>query len=92
ARYTGPLNLGTTYEFSVLELAKKVIKLTGSKSKIVHLPLPKDDPKQRRPDLSKARKLLKWEPAISLDEGLKRTIAWFRSEIDERTVRTEPVH
>ena len=91
ARYTGPLNLGTTYEFSVLELAKKVIKLTGSKSKIVHLPLPKDDPKQRRPDLSKARKLLKWEPRVSLDEGLKRTIAWFRSEIDERTVRTEPV-
>jgi len=57
----------------------------------VYLPLPKDDPKQRRPDLSMARKLLKWEPKVSLDEGLKRTINWFREEIDSRKVRTTPV-
>jgi dTDP-glucose 4,6-dehydratase len=91
AHYTGPLNLGTTYEFSVLELAKKVIKLTGSKSRIVYLPLPADDPKQRRPDLSKTRKLLKWKPSVSLDDGLKQTIVWFRNEIDSHKIRTTPI-
>jgi UDP-glucuronate decarboxylase len=89
--FTGPLNLGTTYEFSVLELAKKVIKLTGSKSKIVYLPLPLDDPKQRRPDLTKARKLLKWDPEVSLEDGLRMTIAWFENEIDFRKIRTAHV-
>ncbi len=76
--FTGPLNLGTTYEFSVIDLAKKIIALTGSNSKIVHLPLSPDDPKCRRPDLSKTKKLLKWEPKISFEDGLKRTIAWFK--------------
>ncbi|MFA5099684.1 MAG: UDP-glucuronic acid decarboxylase family protein [Candidatus Omnitrophota bacterium] len=89
--FTGPLNLGTTYEFTVLELAKKVIKLTGSISKIVYLPLPLDDPKQRRPDLTKARKLLKWNPELSLDDGLNRTISWFKNEIDSRKIRTTPI-
>jgi dTDP-glucose 4,6-dehydratase len=91
ADYTGPLNLGTTYEFSVLDLAKKVIKLTGSKSKIVYLPLPQDDPKRRRPDLSMTRKLLKWKPEVSLDEGLQKTISWFQKEINSRKIRTTPV-
>lgn len=81
-KFFGPLNLGTTYEYTVLQLAKKVIALTGSKSKIVYLPLPADDPKQRKPDLTKAKKLLKWKPKVSLDEGLKKTIVWFKKEID----------
>jgi dTDP-glucose 4,6-dehydratase len=81
-KYCGPLNLGTTYEYTVFQLAKKVISLTGSKSKIVYLPLRVDDPKQRRPDLSKAKKLLKWKPEVNLEEGLKKTIAWFKEEID----------
>ena len=91
ADYTGPLNLGTTYEFTVLDLARKVIKLTGSKSKIVYLPLPQDDPKRRRPDLTRARKLLKWKPCVSLEEGLERSIAWFRKDINSRKIRTTPI-
>jgi len=86
--YTGPLNLGTTYEFTVLELAKRVIKLTNSKSRIVHLPLPKDDPKCRRPDLTQTKKLLKWKPELSFEDGLNRTIAWFKKEIDTKKVHT----
>jgi dTDP-glucose 4,6-dehydratase len=89
--HTGPLNLGTTYEFTVLELARKVIKLTGSRSNIVHLPLPKDDPKRRRPDLTMTRELLKWKPEVGLEEGLMRTITWFQKEIDSRKIRTTPV-
>jgi dTDP-glucose 4,6-dehydratase len=79
--YSGPLNLGTTYEFTVLALAKRIIALTGSKSKIVYQPLSPDDPKQRRPDLAKAKKLLKWGPKVSFRDGLMRTIAWFKKEI-----------
>ena len=71
-----PVNIGNQKEFTVLELAQKVIVLTGSTSKIVYKPLPEDDPKVRQPDITKARKLLKWEPKISLDDGLRRTIAW----------------
>lgn len=77
-KHVGPLNLGNPGEFTMLELAGRVMKLTRSKSKIVHQPLPSDDPKQRQPDISLARKLLKWEPKVPLEEGLKRTIAWFR--------------
>jgi nucleoside-diphosphate-sugar epimerase len=79
--FIGPLNLGTADEYSVLELARKVIALTATKSKIKFLPLLADDPKQRKPDLSKAKKLLKWQPKTSLDEGLKKTIAWFKKEL-----------
>lgn len=75
---TGPINLGNQNEISILELAEKVIGLTGSKSKIVFKPLPADDPVQRRPDISLARRTLGWEPRVSLDEGLKRTIEYFR--------------
>jgi UDP-glucuronate decarboxylase len=74
---TGPINLGNPGEFTMLELAEQVIALTGSKSKVVHHPLPQDDPKQRRPDITKARETLGWEPKIPLAEGLKKTIAYF---------------
>lgn len=76
---TEPVNIGNPYEFTMMELAKKVIALTESKSTIVFEPLPEDDPKQRKPDITKARTLLKWEPKIQLDEGLRKTIAWFKS-------------
>jgi len=78
-QHTGPLNLGNPGEFTMLELAEKVIRLTGTSSKIIHKPLPQDDPKQRRPDIAKAKSLLGWEPKVPLDEGLERTIAYFRS-------------
>ncbi len=73
-----PVNLGNSNEFTIMQLAKLVLKITGSKSKIVYRQLPVDDPRQRQPDISKARKLLSWEPAICLQEGLERTISWFR--------------
>ena len=75
---TGPVNIGNPSEFTILELAEKVIQLTDSKSKIVFKPLPPDDPKQRQPDITLAKKLLKWEPQVPLDEGLSLTIAYFR--------------
>jgi UDP-glucuronate decarboxylase len=77
--FTGPVNLGNPVELSVNELAKKILELTGSTSKIVHLPLPPDDPKQRQPDISLAKKELGWEPVVDLDTGLKKTIEYFRS-------------
>jgi UDP-glucuronate decarboxylase len=80
--FTGPVNLGNPGEFSVIELADKVIKLTGSKSRIIHLPLPQDDPKQRKPDITLARDILNWEPTINLDEGLQKTIDFFKKELD----------
>lgn len=79
--FTGPVNIGNPNEFTILELARKVINLTGSKSKIIHLPLPSDDPTQRRPDISLARKELYWEPAIMLEEGLLKTIDYFKTII-----------
>ncbi len=79
--FTGPVNIGNPNEFTILELARKVISLTGSKSKIIHLPLPSDDPTQRRPDISLARKELNWEPAIMLEEGLLKTIDYFKTII-----------
>jgi dTDP-glucose 4,6-dehydratase len=75
------INLGNPNEFTVLQLAKLVVKLTGTRSKIVFKPLPQDDPRQRKPDIAKARKLLKWQPKIELEEGLARTIACFRAQI-----------
>lgn len=76
--FTGPVNLGNPNEFTILELADKVIKLTKSKSKIVFKPLPHDDPTQRQPDISFAKKDLKWKPKVKLEDGLKKTIAYFR--------------
>lgn len=77
--FTGPVNIGNPGEFTMLELAQKVIGLTGSKSKIVYMPLPSDDPTQRKPVIELAKKELDWEPAILLEEGLKRTIEYFRN-------------
>jgi len=74
---TGPINLGKPGEFTILELAEKVIELSNSKSEVVFKKLPADDPKQRRPDITQARKILEWEPEIELEEGLKKTIAYF---------------
>ena len=79
--FTGPVNTGNPGEFTVRELAEKVIALTGSRSKIVYKPLPADDPTQRRPDITLAKAELGWEPHIRLDEGLQKTIAYFRREI-----------
>jgi UDP-glucuronate decarboxylase len=77
-KVTGPINIGNPNEFTIRELAEKVIALTGSKSKIVKHPLPTDDPKQRQPNISKAKELLDWEPKVLLDEGLSLTIDYFR--------------
>lgn len=74
---TGPLNLGKPGEFTILELAKKVIELSNSRSEIIFEALPADDPRQRRPDITLAREVLGWEPKVELDEGLKKTIAYF---------------
>lgn len=74
---TGPINLGNPGEFTILELAEKVISMTGTKSKIIYKPLPSDDPMQRKPDISIAKEKLNWEPKIVLDEGLKKTISYF---------------
>ena len=76
--FTGPVNMGNPGEFSMLELAEMVINLTGSKSKIIFEPLPQDDPMQRQPDISLAKERLGWEPRLNLEEGLKRTIEYFR--------------
>ena len=77
----GPMNLGNPGEFTMHELAELTLKLVGGKSKIIHKPLPSDDPKQRQPDITLARKILKWEPKVPLEEGLQRTIAYFRGRV-----------
>lgn len=81
ADFTGPVNIGNPGEFTIKELAEKVIKLTDSKSKLVYKPLPEDDPKQRCPDISLAKEKLGWEPTVNLEEGLKKTIENFRSRL-----------
>jgi UDP-glucuronate decarboxylase len=79
---TGPINLGNNSEFTILELAEKVISYTNSRSKLIFKPLPQDDPRQRQPDLSKAKALLNWEPKVALADGLKETIAYFRHSLE----------
>ncbi|WP_147676369.1 UDP-glucuronic acid decarboxylase family protein [Algibacter pacificus] len=79
--FTGPVNIGNPHEFTIMELAKKVIELTGSNSKIIYEPLPSDDPMMRKPDIELSKKELDWEPKINLDEGLAKTIAYFKSII-----------
>ena len=81
--FTGPVNVGNPVEFTIKELANKVIQLSGSKSKLVHNPLPLDDPKQRQPDITIARKHLDWEPTIALEEGLTKTIQYFDTLLKE---------
>ena len=82
---TGPINIGNPGEFTIRELAETIIDLTGSSSRIVRMPLPADDPKQRRPDIAKAKEVLNWQPITPLREGLKKTIAYF-----ERLLREDP--
>jgi UDP-glucuronate decarboxylase len=80
ADFSGPVNLGNQQEVTVLELAKRILALTGSRSRLVRKPMPVDDPTRRCPDISLARQQLGWEPKVPLDEGLRRTIAWFASQ------------
>ncbi len=81
-----PINLGNPQEMTIIDFAKKIIELTQSKSKIVYKPLPKDDPKVRRPNISKAKKLLNWEPKISLEKGLNKTIEWFATAKTQKPI------
>ncbi len=81
AETSDPVNLGNPDEMTLLELAKRVIRLAGSSSTVVFNPLPQDDPKQRKPDITRARRLLDWEPRVELEEGLRRTIEWFRGAL-----------
>lgn len=80
--HTDPVNLGNPIEMTLLEMAEKILQVTGSRSKIVFKPLPEDDPKVRQPDISLARKLLDWEPKVKLEEGLQDTLVYFRKNID----------
>ncbi len=80
-----PVNIGNPNEFTILECAQLVVKVTGSKSQIRYEPLPQDDPKQRRPDITKARQLLGWEPKVNLESGLRLTLDYFRKAVEERT-------
>ena len=82
---TGPVNLGNPNELSITELVERVLALTGSRSRIIHCPLPQDDPRRRKPDIGRAIELLDWRPSVDLDEGLEATIAWFEGE-QEQTV------
>jgi dTDP-glucose 4,6-dehydratase len=81
SHYHLPVNLGNPVEMTMLQFAKQIITATGSKSKIIFKPLPQDDPKQRKPDITKANKILKWEPKVKLADGLTGTIAYFRTKV-----------
>ena len=78
SEFVGPMNLGNPEELTILEIAKKILQITGSNSDMVFKPLPEDDPKQRRPDITKAQKMLGWNPTVKLDTGLRETIEWFK--------------
>jgi UDP-glucuronate decarboxylase len=84
---TGPINLGNPDEFSIIELATTLLEMTGARSRIVHRPRPEDDPRQRRPDISRAHDLLGWAPKVALKDGLKRTIAYFEKLLTENGMR-----
>jgi UDP-glucuronate decarboxylase len=94
--FTGPINLGNPVEFEIRELAELAIKLAGSKSKLSFKPLPSDDPTQRQPDISLARKVLRWEPGTQLEAGLLKTIAYFdkllKSSAQPPALRTTPLN
>jgi UDP-glucuronate decarboxylase len=79
AAVTGPVNLGNPHEFTMIELAERVLALTAARVTVVHQPLPSDDPKQRRPDITLAKDKLGWEPKVELAEGLQHTIGYFRT-------------
>ena len=82
-KIVGPMNLGNPGEFTMLQLAELVLKKVGGKSKITHLPLPSDDPKQRRPDITLAKETLSWEPKVPLEQGIEKTISYFKSALDK---------
>jgi dTDP-glucose 4,6-dehydratase len=84
-----PTNIGNPNEFTILECAKKVLEVTGSKSKIKYEPLPQDDPKQRRPDISKAKRLFGWEPKIQLEEGLRLSLDYFKRAVGKSAAATK---
>jgi dTDP-glucose 4,6-dehydratase len=79
--YDLPVNIGNPVEMTMLQFAEEIIRATGSRSKIIFKPLPQDDPKQRRPDITKAKKILKWEPKVPLAQGLVKTIEYFRTKV-----------
>jgi UDP-glucuronate decarboxylase len=79
AEVTGPINLGNPGEFTMLDLAQAVIELTGSRSQLIHMPLPQDDPRQRQPDITRAREQLGWDVSVPLRDGLVKTIDYFRA-------------
>ncbi len=85
-KHIGPINLGNPEEYKIIELAKKIIEMTNSKSKIVYKSLPPDDPTQRQPDITLAKKILNWQPTISLDKGLKKTIEYFKKILEVKNV------
>jgi len=87
AEITGPMNIGNPSEFSMMDLAKIVTDLTGSRSRIVHHPLPTDDPKRRQPDISRAKNVMRWEPRVPLKDGLVRTIAYFEELLSDDKLR-----
>jgi UDP-glucuronate decarboxylase len=89
---TGPINIGNPNEFTIEQLASLIIEMTGSRSRIVHRPLPENDPRQRRPDISRAHELLSWDPRTQLKEGLIRTIAYFERMLGESGVKEMLVH
>ena len=91
AGFTGPVNIGNPSEYTMLQLAETVLRMTKSRSRLVHRPLPSDDPKQRCPDITVARNRLGWEPKVSLEDGLAPTIAYFREQLDLNTGRSHGV-
>jgi len=85
-----PVNIGNPHEMTLLDLAKRIIRLADSRSEIVFQPLPEDDPKVRQPDITRARTLLGWEPRVDIDEGLALTLEWFRGKLGAAAERTTP--
>jgi dTDP-glucose 4,6-dehydratase len=85
SRENDPVNIGNPREMTIREIAETIVRMTGSKSRIVSKPLPTDDPKQRRPDITRARMLLNWEPQVDLEQGLVKTIEYFRTKVDQRS-------
>jgi UDP-glucuronate decarboxylase len=83
ADFTGPVNIGNPGEFTMLELAEKIVQIVGGKASLQFMPLPQDDPRQRQPDISLAKSALGWEPKVMLEDGLKETVAYFRKRLAE---------
>lgn len=89
--FTGPVNLGNPHEVTVLELAERILDITGSRSRLVRKPMPTDDPTRRCPDIGLARETLGWSPEVKLDEGLRRTVAWFEANLSDVRLKTMTV-